>query len=96
MEYMITSSLNTYYFISTTTTTIISNTYYLFIQQLSWFFDFGLYPYCRPKNTLEAIGLLGPMSSSRRNSPYKSEFGKVTPSVDNTWLGTEKRPPNTN
>ena len=50
---------------------------YLF-QSLSWFLDFGLYPFCRPKNTLEAIGLCGPMSSFKLNSPNKSEPSKVT------------------
>ena len=50
---------------------------YLF-QSLSWFLDFELYPFCRPKNTLEAIGLCGPMLSFKLNSPDKSEPSKVT------------------
>ena len=37
-------------------------------QPLSQFLDFELYIFCRLKNTPEAIGLCGPMSSSGLNS----------------------------
>ena len=40
----------------------------------------------------KAIGQRGPMSSSGRNSPYKSESNKVTPPADNTWLRNKKGP----
>ena len=74
-------SLNTYYFIQ------------LLFQPLSQFLNLELYPFCRPKNMLEAIGVLGPMSNSGQNSLDRSRSSKVIPSMDNTWLRREKWPP---
>ena len=45
----------------------IKHIIYLF-QPLSQFLDFELYIFCRLKNTPEAIGLCGSMSSSGLNS----------------------------
>jgi len=45
----------------------IKHIIYLF-QPLSRFLDFEFYLFCRLKNAPEAIGLCGPMSSSKLNS----------------------------
>ena len=43
-------------------------------QPLSRFLDFGLYLFCRLKNASKAIGLCGPMSRSRVNSPKQIQI----------------------